>query len=357
MTWKKIPTAHPKSLTQDIPLTVLIPARNEAKHIAETLQAIDQTTHAQNLSVTIIDDHSQDGTAKVALNTQVNFALDIIDLSSQDHPPSHHAYKKWGLQMGISRSTTEHILLTDADCTCHRDWLTSYQQHIAHSYPDLVTGPILYHREKSILDHFQSLDILGTIGVTAAGIGSQQYYLANGGNMYIRKSVFREVGGYEGNIQHASGDDVFLIQKVALRDPNTVHFLKSKNAVVYTQPERTWRDFVNQRIRWSTKTSSYKNKNLQVGLAAIFAHCALTLSNIVLAIYDWKLFLPVLLIQLIIKVVSDYLYLGKMARYFDKREVMRYFLPSFLIHIVYIVGIGIASVLFTKYKWKGREVT
>ncbi len=48
----------------DVGVSVLIPARNEEGSIGDCLRSILQSTHP-NLEVIVVDDHSEDGTAKI----------------------------------------------------------------------------------------------------------------------------------------------------------------------------------------------------------------------------------------------------------------------------------------------------
>lgn len=339
------------------PFTILIPARNEANHIGKTLASIDANHHdLKNVHVNVIDDHSEDDTSELATNLHLNYPLKVIKLSEMDLPSDLNAYKKWGLQYGITNAMHDNILMTDGDCIVNESWIQNYAQFIQEKNVSIVTGPILYLGEKTILDHFQSLDVLGAIAVTAAGIQTDTYYFANGGNMYVNKDAFIQVGGYTGNTQYASGDDVFLIQKIGSKNPNQVQYLKSKSAAVYTHPEPTWRSFFHQRIRWSTKTNAYKNRTLDMGLALIFLHCLLTCITLALFPIYWKWVFPILAIQLLAKGVADFLYLRSLATYFDKHHLLNYFIPSFFLHILYIVVIGIASLICKDYVWKDRTV-
>jgi len=66
--------------------------------------------------------------------------------------------------------------------------------------------------------------------------------------------------------------------------------------------------------------------------------------------------LYVWLIVLFIKMISDYLLLSNAASFFDERKQLKYFIPSFFIHIFYIAYVGTLSLFKKKYVWKGRNV-
>ncbi len=61
-------------------------------------------------------------------------------------------------------------------------------------------------------------------------------------------------------------------------------------------------------------------------------------------------------VDVAVKLVADYFFLGEMSRYFGRQDLMRSYLPSQFLHIVYIVVVGILGNLKKKYVWKGRAV-
>ena len=90
-------------------LTVLIPARNEARQIGRTLAAIRE--QAPDITVLLLDDRSDDGTAKAA--ESAGFAnLRVI----QGQPmPAGWTGKLWALDQGLREVKTPLTLLLDAD--------------------------------------------------------------------------------------------------------------------------------------------------------------------------------------------------------------------------------------------------
>ena len=79
--------------------------------------------------------------------------------------------------------------------------------------------------------HFQQLDFLSLQGATIGSFGIKKPFMCNGANFAYTKAFFKELNGFEGNENIASGDDVFLLQKAIQRDKNDVDFLKSKSIV------------------------------------------------------------------------------------------------------------------------------
>lgn len=96
----------PCSLTD---VTVLIPARNEAAVIGSTLVGL--RAQAADLKVIVIDDHSEDETAAVALSAGIK-QLEVIPAPPL---PSGWSGKLWALEQGYQRVETRYLLLLDAD--------------------------------------------------------------------------------------------------------------------------------------------------------------------------------------------------------------------------------------------------
>lgn len=90
-------------------LTILIPARNEARQIGRTLAAIRE--QAPDAVVLLVDDRSDDGTAGVALASGLS-RLRVIEGREM---PDGWTGKLWALDQGLAEVETELTLLLDAD--------------------------------------------------------------------------------------------------------------------------------------------------------------------------------------------------------------------------------------------------
>ncbi|MFO7580274.1 glycosyltransferase [Nitrosomonas halophila] len=89
-------------------VTILIPARNEAQVIAQTLDGLLAQSH--DLRIIVIDDQSDDNTAALASQK----GAQVISGTS---PPKGWSGKLWALQQGLREAHTRYTLLLDADIT------------------------------------------------------------------------------------------------------------------------------------------------------------------------------------------------------------------------------------------------
>src|SRR5690606_15171890 len=136
----------------------------------------------------------------------------------------------------------------------------------------------------------QTLEFLYLVGLGAAGIGNGRPSTCNGANLAYRRDVFYEMGGFSGIDHLASGDDELFLHKVAAVYPEKIGFCKSRDAVVYTDAKRDLRGFINQRRRWASKSTHYKEKSVvALGVSVWLFNALLLLCGIAVFFYAGSL--------------------------------------------------------------------
>ncbi len=96
-------------------ITVLIPARNEALTIKETLSALKD--QGNNLNVILVDDQSTDNTAKIAKSIN----LENLSIISGSEPREGWSGKLWALEQGRQHVKTPYLILLDADIVLEKN--------------------------------------------------------------------------------------------------------------------------------------------------------------------------------------------------------------------------------------------
>lgn len=150
----------------------------------------------------------------------------------------------------------------------------------------------------------------------------------------------------------ASGDDMLLVHKIAARYNGAVSFAKSREAVVSTAPMHHLSGFLQQRFRWTAKSKDYQDKRVTAILGLVYLSVLFLLINVLLVCWIPALG-TVLLFQLAVKFLVDIPLLYDTAAYFRKSDLMKTYLSSQIMHILYIVGVGTLGNIL-KYEWKGR---
>ena len=246
--------------------SIVIPFRNEAEHLPKLLASIKEIDYpTASFEIIFVDDASEDNSIQLITNffdNNPHFDYQILSNIRQSKSP-----KKDAITTAIEQTKNDWILTTDADCQLPINWLRTYHQFIELNNPKFIAGPIDYTADSSWVQQYQQLDGLSLQGVAMGSFGIDNPFLCNGANLGYLKSSFFNVKGFEGNDHIASGDDTFLLEKIKETFPNQVHFVKSEDAIVITQPMKNWRNIIGQRIRWASKTSKQQGSISQlVGL-------------------------------------------------------------------------------------------
>jgi cellulose synthase/poly-beta-1,6-N-acetylglucosamine synthase-like glycosyltransferase len=349
-------------------VSILVPARNEANGILECLNAIRSQNFPTNLyEIIVIDDYSDDKTIEVVLGARIP-NLRLLELKNcQDGKDASSAFKKRAIGYAISESRGSLIVTTDADCVMGPDWLALLVSYYLTHKPKLIAAPVNFYKEKNAFERFQSLDFAGMMGVTGAGIQGGYAHLCNGANLAYEKQAFYEVGGFEGIDSLASGDDMMLMQKIGSLYPHKIGFVKNKDALVHTHAKPDLSSFTQQRLRWASKSSSYQQWGVTVQLAIAYLFCVVILIWLLVIGYwllvlsqlsttNYQLYFGITTICILAKSCIDYYFLNKMASFFDRKDLLKKYWLSQLMHIAYIVFIGTLANLVKKYHWKGRSV-
>jgi glycosyltransferase involved in cell wall biosynthesis len=350
--WRRLPAwTIPAGWRPGTFVTVVVPARNEAAHIAACLQSIVCGTYpAELLEILVVDDHSEDDTAvhvrQFAAHAPVRIRL--LELSG-----TGVFGKKKAIERAVAEASGTLIATTDADCVAPPDWLRLLVSLHEIRRPGAITAPVAIHREQNLLQRFQALDLAGMMGITGGGLWLGWHTMGNGANLCYAKTQFLEVRGFAGSEHLASGDDFFLLQKIAHRAP--VLFLKNAAATVYTEALADVPAFFRQRLRWGTKSPALPDWGAKLALGLVLLHCGAVLVSVVLVLTG--LAPPGLLAaQLVLKALADYLLLREMCGFFRRPALLRWFWPAFFLHTLYIAAIGSASLIRSQYTWKGRRL-
>lgn len=328
-------------------VTVVIAARNEEEHIGACLESLlQQTLPAEQLEIIVVDDGSEDKTAEI-VTSYANQGVMLIRMTDEDG-----VGKKAALRKGIEFSKKEIIVTTDADCLFETAWLNTLLQFRKEKGAVFVAAPVRYRREKSWLDRFQSLDFLSLQAVTAAAVSARLFNMCNGANLLYTRGAYDAVKGFEGNDHIASGDDMFMMEKMATAFPNQVSFCYSREAIVTTAPAANWRAFFRQRIRWASKSTSYKHNSIKLVLLLVyFVNCGI--SAMMFSLLFLPQYFPLWLVMVLMKGFVEYPLMIRIARFFNKTPLLPWFIPFQPLHALYIVLAGSFGLIGT-YEWKGR---
>lgn len=330
-------------------VSLIIAARNESENIKECLEAVLAQTYPRALlEIWVVNDHSEDETA-VIVNSFRERHLHLLDL------PEDKTGKKQAIQLAIEQSDGTLIVTTDADCVMGKDWLKYLVSYYEEHQSKLIAAPVSFYKENSTFERFQTLDFMGMMAVSGAGIKGRFMNMSNGANLTYERAAFEAVGGFEGIDHLASGDDMLLMQKIAKKYPTKIAYLKNRQAQTLTQAKPTVKAFLQQRTRWASKSSAYTNWQTLAILVVVWLLCLSMVVDLILIPYD-SVFIYWFLFKFVAKGFADFFFLGMMTLFFDRPQLMRAFIPALFFHWWYIVVVGFLGNFKKRYEWKGRNV-
>ena len=206
-------------------VSVIVPARNAASTLGDTLAALAAQRLDAAYEVIVVDDGSSDETAAIAGAARV----ELVSADGVGPGPARNA--------GAARARGGLLAFTDADCVPRPDWLDAGLQALADA--DLVQGSVVPDPEapRSPFDR--------TISVR------REYGLYETASLFVRGELFERLGGFEdpigARVGKPLGEDVWFGWR-ARRAGARVAF--SEGAIVeHAVFPRSRSEFVGERLR------------------------------------------------------------------------------------------------------------
>ncbi len=331
-------------------VSVIVPARNEIRCLPRLLRCLEQQNYPGRLTqIILVDDRSSDGTHRL----MVRFAagrrnVRVLRVRRSDGLVSP---KKAALTRGIAAASGRIILTTDADTLPGPSWI----REIVRWYDSGTAAVIGYapYRIDPPYDGFfhrlLALEYLsmGAVAASTAGMGSPS--TCNGANFSFRRDVFRKLNGYGKTGRWLSGDDDLFMQRIVQETELSVRFAADPAAAVFTDPPAGFRDFVRQRIRFSSKHLAYPAGMIAV-LSGVYLFYAFLLAATLAASMnpDW---IPGLLAVWAVKTIFEIRFLRAGAANLDDRKLLRYYFSMLPFHLLYVVLFPILGQIL-KPRWK-----
>lgn len=325
-------------------LTVIIPVRNEEANIVKLLEDLDNQNYPFDyFEVIIANDGSTDNTENLILEFQEKAKCTLKLLNIFDDKSA--SPKKRAIQKSIEISSGELIITTDGDCRVSENWLVSIEQIFKTTNAKLVSSPVSFINEESFWNSAQIIEFASLIGSGACAMYLKKPNMCNGANIAYTREVFEEVGGFSGNEHLASGDDEFLMHKIAQKYPDKVVFNADKQVIVLTNAQPDWQHFYQQRRRWASKWKYYKD--WKVSALAIFIF-------IVNLGVIWSLF-TLNYTNLLLKFSFEFVFLSLVISFLGHRDKIKYIPIVQIFYPFYVVFFGLIA-QGKGYTWKGRKL-
>ncbi|MEQ9058740.1 MAG: glycosyltransferase [Gammaproteobacteria bacterium] len=191
-------------------ITALIPARDEAGCIADTLRAL--AAQGRLARIVLIDDQSSDGTGDIARA----LGIENLEVVAGSNPPPGWSGKLWALHQGLEQVSSSRVLLLDADIQLAPGALAALATRMASEGLTLASVMATLHMgnawEKLLLPPFIFFFKLIYPFALANRPGSR-IAAAAGGCILLETAALRGIGGFAA-LHDAIIDDCTLARRI-----------------------------------------------------------------------------------------------------------------------------------------------
>lgn len=339
----------------EIKISIIIAFRNEANNIILCLESLkNQNYSPQNFEIVLCNDHSEDKSLSLVQQfISANPQLKILLLENKD---SEHG-KKQAIKNAVKNASLDILAFTDADCIVGCDWLKSIAASFSNNHPlKMICGPVAFRKQATFAEKLMSLEFASLMAVTAASILNKKPFICNAANMAIKKDAYFKIKENSNEIKYASGDDVFLLHNIKkLFGSNSISFIYHHSALVLTHAPKDLNSFINQRIRWSSKTTGYSDRFALFSAWLVFIVCTTIASGLFFSFFYGKL-VGLFIALFFIKTFVDALLLHQILKMLQRKDLLRWILLEQMLYVFYVPIIALMSFKRT-YKWKGRRIS
>lgn len=241
-----------KEQTPDIPISIIIAARNESKALQENLPFILNQKYS-NFEVIVVNNNSVDDSAQILSEFQKEHShLQIVELNN---PKYIRQGKKLPLTLGIKAAKNQHLLLTDADCYPQsKQWVKIMASGFNHNQ-DIILGYGPNTKKRGILNAIIRFDT-AWIGINYFSFAlSRRPYMGVGRNLAYTKKAYDAVDGFKSHYALPSGDDDLFIQEASKK--NTLGIQIAANSFCLSPAKTSWSTWINQKSRHYTTSTKY----------------------------------------------------------------------------------------------------
>lgn len=240
--------------TVEMPVSVIICARNEEKNLRKHLPLILAQDYPQ-FEVIVVDDCSDDGTEFLLKQMEAKHPNLRSTRLNPDNKFRHG--KKLALTVGIKSAKYETLMLTDADCRPDSEgWLRSFVRKFSGG-KTIVLGYGGYIHKDGLLDKLVRFD---TIFVAINYLSAARWgmpYMGVGRNLAYSKELFFKNKGFATHYGFISGDDDLFVNEVATKANTTLNL--DEGSITRSVQVRSFIHWVYQKKRHLSSSQKYRS--------------------------------------------------------------------------------------------------
>lgn len=333
-------------ISQAIPVSVIICAKNEAENIKLFFPLLINQNYP-DFEIVLIDDASTDDTLELFEAYEKQYPN--VKLVKVVNNETFWGNKKYALTLGIKSAKNDYLLFTDADCyPDSNDWITNMSSQFTEN-KTLVLGYGAYKKiNNSFLNKIIRFETLFTATQYFGWAKIGKPYMGVGRNLAYKKEEFFNAGGFIEHMKIRSGDDDLFINQVANKLNTAICF--TPESFTFSEPKKSFKDWFKQKRRHVSTAKLYKPfDRFQLGLFYVSQLFFLLLSIILIAFqYHWMIVLGIVIIRYTFSWIS----LGYAAAKLKEKDVM-YWYPIIEIFLIFTqLNIFFTNLFSKPVHWK-----
>ena len=344
MTFYKVHDLEP--LTEALPLSLVICARNEEENLRKNLPLILEQDYPE-FEVVVVNDCSTDESEWLLKEMEAKYAhLKIVHL--KEHIV-HKRGKKFAATMGIKAAKHEHLIFTDADCwpASHR-WLQGMAQSFE-TGTEIVLGYSPYQQYKGLLNALIRFETFHTaMSYLAYGLKGNAY-MGVGRNIAYIKTLFFKGKGFAAHMHIPSGDDDLFVNQNATK--RNTRICIHPDTHMWSMPKTNMRAYFQQKTRHHGAARLYRPKHKWMLSTQLLSALFFYLSWIACMVY-----LPAYTMPLIGMLLFRWILIALMYRPIMRKLCVQdlfWWLPLLdFLYYFYIVFNGFIAFFVKNVRWK-----
>jgi cellulose synthase/poly-beta-1,6-N-acetylglucosamine synthase-like glycosyltransferase len=332
---EKIEIARRKLFSENPFVSVIIPGKNEGKHLYKLTKSLAEQTF-KNFELIIVDDGSDDDTPIIGKNLE---ELGLIDMFIRNEM---RGGKASAANLALRYSKGKYIVHLDADCSFDRD---AIEQVLIPFFLDDKIGAVggnvkVRNYRESLCAKLQAIEYLKTVSVgrvitSYLGI----YKIISGAFGAFRKDIIDSIGGWDIG-PGLDGDITVKIRKSGYK----IYF--QPKAVCLTNAPSKFKVLTKQRLRWDKSIIRFRVRkhkdvympNANFNWLNFFSLAENVFYNVVLDILWWIYIIDIIVnysssLQFIIPMnftlyfVMSYVQMFSIYIFSERREEEKYLWP------------------------------
>lgn len=231
------------------PLSVIIPAHNEEKFIAGTINSALDARYKNRREVIVVDDGSTDRTSDVVKSVaRKNRNVRLFRIP--------HSGKSAAINHGIRMARFGTIAYVDADSSLEKNSLIELVRPLAERNTVISTGIIRARQTKNPLTWFQDIDYISSSSWRYVCSKVRATYVAPGFAAFKKRAVVK-IGGFSSDTLTEDIDTAIILRRAG-------HGAAMTKAVIFTSVPSTLKSLVRQRMRWGRGTIQVAKKHSDI---------------------------------------------------------------------------------------------